>query len=69
MKLMKMRKIKIPVDKNHIVVVYTKNICTSEELDCILGFFKRIDWDSEELIIVPSEYIDKVKFVKRWRKI
>lgn len=55
-------KVKIPIDKDKQVVIYTKNIISEEELNELEKFMKNVDW-TKKWLMFPSEYVEKVEFV------
>lgn len=59
--------IKIPVDEDRLAVIYTQDVCTENELRRIRNFAQSINWN-KEYVMVPSEYIKGIKFIRR-RKI
>ncbi len=60
----KKRKLKIPIKKNYMMIVYTQNIYSDEEIELLKRAFEGTDPDTKNLI-VPSEYIKKIRFIKR----
>jgi len=62
------KNLKIPIKDNYIMIVYTKDIYADEELNQLKDMFSGINLDTSHLI-VPSEYIKKIRFIKRkWKK-
>jgi len=55
-------KIKIPVNKNKMAVIYTKDIVSVVEVERLIEFMKAVDWN-KKWVILPSEYIEKVEFI------
>ena len=64
----KLKKIKIKLKENRLVVVYTKNIYMGEDLERVKDFFETVNWEETPYILIPSEYVKKIKIIKRRRK-
>ncbi|MFX0071896.1 MAG: hypothetical protein ACFFAO_12475 [Candidatus Hermodarchaeota archaeon] len=61
-KLKKSKKIKITSDKcNGVFVIYTKDVLCDEDIIRLKEALETAD----KYVVLPSEYIKKVRFVKR----
>ena len=62
------RKLKLPIRENYLMILYTQDICNDKDLQLLKNAFSGMNLDTEYLI-VPSEYIKKIRFIKRkWKK-
>jgi len=55
-------KVKIPVDKDKQVIIYTKDIFVEEEINRLMEFMHAVDW-TKKWLMLPSEYVEKVEFI------
>lgn len=64
----KLKKIKLKLKENRLVVIYTKNLYTQQDYDELINFIRSINWEKKGCVIIPSEYVKKIKIIKRKRK-
>jgi len=57
--------IKLPIDDNKLVVIYTTDLIIEDTYIELLHFLQSINWKSTEWICLPSEYINKVEIIDR----
>ena len=57
-------KVKIPVGKDGFMLILTKNLY-NENFEKVKTILEGIDWDNTKFVIFPSEFIHKIKYIKR----
>lgn len=58
---MRKKVIKLKLKTGDILIILTKDICSDKELTELSECLNSIDWNTTGWVVLPSEYIHKIK--------